>query len=166
MKLVLLFICISFNSFSQKLLQNNEVCIYSFKTKNGKTMMLAKEKSNKYIVYRYGKNNKIELEFPEKNEQSWKKFTYSYYLRGGGKQNSGLDIDNINFQSNGYKYIVFSAYSAGDEESEESYSVGIIIYDKDEKRTVIKGNPKTIIGKLIDFRTNELLTIEENTDMD
>jgi len=122
--------------------------------------MLAKEKSNGYIVYRYGKDNKIELEFPEKNAQSWKRFTFNYYFRGGGKPNAGLDINNVKFENNGFKYTIYSSYSAGDAKNEESYTVGILIYDKDEKLTRIEGVPATEVGSLGVFRTNELLTID------
>lgn len=146
--------------FSQVFLEPNEECVFSFKTKNGKTMMLAKEKNNKYLIYRYGTENKIELEFPIKDSQNWNKFTYNYYFRGGGKQNAGLDIDNLKFENNGYKYIIYAVYSAGDEENEESYNIGILIYNKKNKTTRIEGITETEVGNLHQFRTNELVKID------
>jgi hypothetical protein len=157
-----LFILLFFPTliFSQAILESNEECVFSFKTKNGKTMMLAKEKNNKYLIYRYGTENKIELEFPIKDSSSWDKFTYNYYFRGGGKQNAGLDIDNIKFENKGYKYIIYAVYSAGDEENEESYNIGILIYNKKNKITRIEGITETEVGNLHQFRTNKLVKID------
>ena len=45
--------------WAQYLLPNEEI-IYSFETKNGKKMSLVKDKSNKYIQYRFGTKSKIE----------------------------------------------------------------------------------------------------------
>jgi hypothetical protein len=157
--LFLLFLC-CWNVFSQNLLQDNEECVFSFNTKNGKTMLLAKDKSNKYMVYRFGKKDKIELEYPQKDDQSWSQFTYNYYFRGGGKQNAGLDIDNVRFEIDGYTYIIYSSYSAGDDNNDESYSIGINIYDKNDNRIKIVGIPKTEKGNLQGFRTNELIKID------
>ncbi len=163
-----LYILLLFPSliFSQVILESNEECVFSFKTKNGKTMMLAKEKNNKYLIYRYGTENKIELEFPIKDLKSWDKFTYNYYFRGGGKQNAGLDIDNLKFENNGYKYIIYAVYSAGDEENEESYDFGILIYDKKNKVTRIKGKTETEVGSLQSFRTNTLVKIDLESELE
>ena len=128
--------------------------------------MLAKEKDNKYLIYRYGTENKIELEFPIKDSRSWDKFTYNYYFRGGGKQNAGLDIDNLKFENNGYKYIIYAVYSAGDEENEESYDFGILIYNKKNKVTRIKGKTETEVGSLQSFRTNKLVKIDLESELE
>ncbi|MEY4926599.1 MAG: hypothetical protein RI894_1035 [Bacteroidota bacterium] len=63
--LFLAFFALAFLGKSeQKLLLPNEECVFSFKTKSGKTMMLAKDKTEKYLIYRFGTKNNIELEFP------------------------------------------------------------------------------------------------------
>lgn len=152
--------------FSQALLEPAEECVFSFKTKNGKTMMLAKEKNNKYLIYRYGTKNKIELEFPFKDSRSWNKFTYNFYFRGGGKQNAGLDIDNLKFENNGYKYIIYAVYSAGDEENEESYNIGILIYNKKNKVIRMEGITETAVGNLYHFRTNNLVKIDLESELE
>lgn len=64
------------------------------------------------MVYRFGKTNAIEMEFPEKTKESWTKFSYSYYMRGGGAGNEGLDLNYLYFIRNDFKYVVFDVYSA------------------------------------------------------
>lgn len=161
--LALIILFVSEHTFSQNLILPNEDTIYSFKTKNGKTMMLAKDKNDKYMVYRFGTPKHIDFEFPEnKDTSSFSHFSYNYYFRGGGKENAGLDIDNLIFENQGFQYIVFSSYSAGDGKYDESFSIGIIIIEKNTgKRTVIKGKNNTEIGNLQGFRTNELIKINQ-----
>lgn len=126
--------------WAQYLLPNEEV-IYSFETKNGKKMSLVKDKKNQYIQYRFGTKNKVEMEFPaERTKESWKKFHYNSYMRGGGKDNAGMEIDNLLFKNNGYEYVIFRAYhSEGND-----YSAGIIIKDSKGKESRISGNYKTV----------------------
>ncbi len=161
--LLIAFLIISGNLFSQHLIEPNEDCIYSFKTKNGKTMMLAKDKNDQYIIYRFGTNAHIDFEFPQtKDSTSWSQFSYNYYFRGGGYQNAGLDIDNLIFENKGYQYIVFSSYSAGEKKNDEHFSIGIIITDKkSENKTIIKGRNNTEVGNLQGFRTNEMIKINQ-----
>lgn len=142
----------------QSYLLPNEELVYSFNTTNGKTMVLAKDKNDGYLIYRFGTPNKIELEFPEKTKASFDQFTYSYYLRGGGVQNEGMDLNYIKFTNGDYQYLIYDTYYAIGEESE----LGIkITHLKTKKTTDIKGDEKTQKGTLIDFRFNNLLKIED-----
>jgi len=61
--LTILYFLIPLTFWAQYLLPNEEV-IYSFETKNGKKMSLVKDKTNKYIQYRFGTKTKVEMEFP------------------------------------------------------------------------------------------------------
>lgn len=166
--IVTLLLIYSLDSYSQKLLLPNEEIIFSFKTYKGKTVLLAKDKANKYMVYRFGTEENAELEFPSRNPESWKKFRYNFYFRGGGKQNLGLDIDNLKFVNNGYEYVLYTSYSAGDadENAEESYSIGINVRDEDGEETRILGDPKTQTGNLNGFRTNKLIKIDESMQLE
>ncbi|MXO05090.1 hypothetical protein [Flavobacterium sp. HBTb2-11-1] len=160
---IIILLLTSIKSFSQSLLASNEETIFSFKTKNGKTVLLAKDRKNAYLIYRYGKDNKIELEFPKDKKESWNKFTYFYYIRGGGKANAGLDLDRIAFVNANIEYVIYSDYSAGDFENEESYYIGIRVIDlKTKKETNIKGQKESTVGSMQDFRTNGLLKIDQN----
>lgn len=53
---------------AQIFLLKNESEIFSFDTQSGKHAVLAKDKGNAYIVYRYGAKDSVEFEFPEKNK--------------------------------------------------------------------------------------------------
>jgi hypothetical protein len=142
----------------QNYLLPNEKIIFSFTAVNNKKMVLAKDSTNVYIVYRFGTNNKIELEYPDKTKASWDKFTYSFYLRGGGQQNEGLDLNYVYFTNDHYKYIIYNTYA-----SEEGKSnCGLKVVDTLTKKTVdVKGKTLTIKGNLIDFRDNNLLKIDD-----
>jgi hypothetical protein len=132
----------------------NEELIYSFDTQNGKKVSLCKDKGNKYLVYRFGTESKIEFEFPGRSEDSWKKFKYSFWLRGGGVANEGIDLNYIYFINNNYKYIIYDTYFAVGNKQD----IGVrIINLKTNKVTNIKGKTKTQKGTLVDFRDNNLL---------
>ncbi|MBP2282974.1 hypothetical protein H4V97_001292 [Flavobacterium sp. CG_23.5] len=144
--------------FAQKYLLPNEKLIYGFETQNGKKLVLAKDKNDKYIIYRFGTKNKIEFEFPEKTKASWDKFKYAFYLRGGGIQNEGMDLNYIKFINGNYKYVIYDTYYA----VENEMSIGIKITNlKNNKTTDIKGKKSTQKGNLVDFRFNKLLKIED-----
>ena len=137
----------------------NEEVIYSFETKKGKKMVVVKNKNNAYIQYRFGSKGKIEMEFPaEKTKESWKQFKYNSYWRGGGKENAGMEIDNLQFTNKGYTYLIYRTYFA---ESEEN-SAGIIITDSNKKETRINGVPKTINGCICNLEDTGLI---EKTDI-
>lgn len=145
---------------AQNFVLPNEELVYAFHTTNGKKVVVAKDTADQYLVYRFGTKKKIEFEYPEKNENSWKKFTYSFYLRGGGKKNDGLDLNYLQFTNGNYKYVVFDTYSAMDNHSD----IGIKVIDLTTQKTILlKGIYTTQKGSLIDFRRNEL--IEQSDEM-
>ena len=85
----------------------NEKLVYQLKMKNGKQLSVCIDKDEKYIVYRYGSKNKIELEYPkEKDLSSFQKFEYSESKRGGGMQNAAMELTCLSFTNNGIKYVV------------------------------------------------------------
>jgi len=154
--LIVLILLFSKISFGQTLLLKTEEIILSFETKNGKKAVLAKDKMNLYIVYRYGTTNKIEFEFPDKSKESWLKFKYSFYLRGGGASNDGMDLNYIHFTNKNFKYTIYDTYNVTDMKS----NIGIKVTDlKTNKTTDIKGIYKSKKGTLVDFRDNNLLEI-------
>ena len=155
-----ILICLLFpcRMIAQKYVLPNETVIFSFTTQNGKKATLNREKNNRYIIYRFGTQNKIEFEYPDTTKSSWTKLTYSFYLRGGGVQNEGMDLDYVYFTNRNYKYVIYNTYVAVGEKTD----VGIKIIDlKTGKSSGIKGNIKSRKGSLSDFRDNNLLTIGE-----
>lgn len=162
MKLIQPFIIMYFffpcKSIAQNYVLPNETVIFSFNTQNGKIATLNKEKNNHYIVYRFGTRSKTEFVYSDTTKDSWTKFTYSFYLRGGGVQNEGMDLDYVYFINKNYKYIIYNTYVAAG----EKINVGIKIIDlKTGKVSNIKGDINTRKGSLSDFRDNNLLVIGE-----
>ncbi|MFC4816798.1 hypothetical protein [Flavobacterium sp. GCM10023249] len=147
--------------FAQKFLLPNETLIYGFETQSGKKLVLAKDRNDKYIIYRFGTKNKIEFEFPKKTKESWNTFTYAFYMRGGGIRNEGMDLNYIKFINGDFKYVIYDTYYAIGNET----SIGIKITNvKNNKTTVIKGKKSTQKGNLVDFRFNKLLKIQDEVE--
>lgn len=121
--------------------------------------MLAMDKDSAYIVYRYGTKDSVEFEYPEKNKDSWKKFKYAFYLRGGGIQNLGMDLNYLYFTNNGYKYVLYSVYYA--EPNKSGIGIGVTNLST-KKTTTIRGLEKTGKGTLIDLRDINLIEKDEN----
>ena len=141
-------------------LKPNEEAVYSFKTVTGKQVMLARDKEGKYLVYRFGNKDSVEFEFPPSYLDSWTKFTYSFYLRGGGTENAGMDLNYVYFFNGGYEYVIYDTYFSEGERS----AIGIKVIDlKTKKTTDIKGILKTRAGTLINFRDNNELKIGDET---
>lgn len=127
----------------------NEKLVYHLKMKNGKQLSVCIDKDDKYIVYRYGSRNKIELEYPkEKDLSSFQKFEYSEYKRGGGIENSGMELKYLAFTNNGIKYVVYDTYFA---EANKS-SAGIKVIELQNKITDLKGLIKSRKGNLSDLK--------------
>ena len=110
-----------------------------------------------YIVYRFGTGDKIELEYPADKTSSWNDFTYTYYLRGGGKENQGMDSNHLIFENNGYHYSIYQVYTAEDDSTE----AGIIVTDlTSKKETDIRGNAGEMTGSLVSLRDNEKIKVQ------
>jgi len=140
---------------AQQYLNPNEELIFSFKTLKGKKVVIAMDKNEGYLVYRYGNSSHVEFEFPKNNDGSWKQFTYSYWLRGGGIENEGIDLNYLQFTHEGIKYVIYHTYYAAD----NSKQIGIRIFNlKNNKKYHLKGIIATQKGSLIDLRNNELIT--------
>ncbi|WP_157503317.1 hypothetical protein [Mangrovimonas xylaniphaga] len=140
--------------FSQDYILSNEKSIFEFETIKGKRLVIALDSHEEYLVYRYGTNNNLEFEFPKNLSNSWDEFQFSWYLRGGGFQNEGLDINYLYFNNGNYRYVVFQEYSAHSQKTDYGIKVINLIT---EKESVILADPKTVKGSLTDFRDMELI---------
>ena len=153
---LIIFISYKATCFGQSFTLPNEELIFSFSTQNGKKITLSKDKAKNYIIYRLGTKDKIEFEFPDKSKSSWTKFKYSFYMRGGGTQNEGMDLNYVYFTNKDFTYVVYDTYiSIGNKQSIGVKSINL----KTKKTTNIKGKIKTRKGTLVDFRDNNLLEI-------
>lgn len=145
--------------YRDNLCTTNEEVLFSFKlTDSPKTLSVCVSKTQPdYIIYRFGTKDKIELEFPENKTDSWSKFTYSYYLRGGGTGNEGMDLNYLSFENNEYIYKIYQEFTTEDNKT----NVGIKITNKaTKKETDIKGLSESIEGSLINLRENEKIKTE------
>ena len=127
--------------------QNNtdEKIIFSFETvKSGKILSISISDVNDYIVYRYGEKNSIELEYPKNKKDSWKKFIYTDYYRGGGEKNEALNLNYLSFDNGNYTYTVYDEYTSS------SRSVGVKVIDNLQNKTyTIEGDFQNVIGSLM-----------------
>ena len=155
---IIIILFFSVRIYGQNFILKNEEIIFSFDTKKGKRMMLVKDKANTYIFYRFGTKDRVEFKFPEKNQTSWSKFKYSFYLRGGGVQNEGMDLNHIYLINKNIKYVIYDTYySIG-----EKHEIGIKVTDLKTKKSLdIKGDYKTRKRTMAEFRDNNLLEITE-----
>jgi hypothetical protein len=110
-----------------------------------KTVSICTSKVDDYIVYRYGSIGAIELEFPNDKVNSWNMFTFSSYLRGGGKDNDGLDLNYLSFDNKGFHYTIFDEYSSQDNQ----YETGVTVTDLTTNvETDLRGLASTRQGSL------------------
>lgn len=155
--LVILLIFSSASVYSQ-LVKKGETELFRFKTSGGKTAVICTGDNETYIVYRFGTNSKVELTYPAAlNSDSWHLFTYSYYYRGGGKENAGLDLNYLTFENNGYIYKLYQEYSAED----NSESAGILVTGANGADTDFKAVKNSVKGSLIDLRYNDKVKKEQ-----
>lgn len=133
------------------LCNNNEKLLFMFETDNGNIVSVCIEENDNYIVCRFGTADKIEFEYPKDKTNSWHLFTYSYYLRGGGAQNEGVDLNSLKFSYDNNFYEIYDDYYAVD----DSFIVGIRI-----NGTEVKGIAGSISGSLIGLRNNDKINIE------
>lgn len=159
--LILALVTITSPTKAQRFLQKGEILLFSFDTRAGKHVVLARDKENAYLVYRFGTKDSVEFEYPEKNRDSWLKFVFSYYDRGGGVQNEGENLNYVSFTNNGYRYSLYDSWYA----EQNEFSVGISVTNlKTNKTVVIRGEPKTRKGTLRDFRGNNWLKVVDVLD--
>jgi hypothetical protein len=133
-------------SFSQSLCAKNEIAVFSFQEEKSKKLAsICKEKESKYLVYRFGTAERVELEFPSsRDKNSWKKFKYSGRERNGGKQNVGFGDYTLSFRNGPAEYYVFQEW---DDEA-ETYSIGINIHINGKSRTLF-GSKSSQVGSLV-----------------
>ena len=125
--------------------------ILSFETQEHKRCVVAKDKDDRYIVYRFGTESKIELEYPPMNPASWQKMKYYRYMR------PGFELNYLNFVRGNYRYVLYETYSDEAEEGDE-WEVGVKVLDLNDKflsRQSAKVSTQT--GSLIDLQWNELI---------
>ncbi len=149
--LLIIFLLSAATIYAAKYLLPNESRIYSFTTTTGKKMMLAEDDDNKYVVYRFGTKDKIELEYYSKATDSPKKFTYYGFFRPVTDGIYGVDENAIHFYIGNFNYTIFdNGYEENQEEGGGSNrEAGMHVTDTATKKTTeINANLKTIKGSI------------------
>ncbi|MBK6732184.1 MAG: hypothetical protein IPG60_14945 [Bacteroidetes bacterium] len=143
-----------FNISNAEYIKEGEHLILSFKTTEGKVVSLSTEENNTYIIFRYGTKHNINLEFPANDSMSWKQISYSYYLRGGGVANEGLDLNYVYFESDSLQYVLYDNFYA----HSNSQSTGIkIINLRTSAITDMPAKQKSKKGNLLQLRDNAFI---------
>lgn len=101
---------------AQQYLLANEQIIVSFLAGGNHKIVLAKDTSDSYLVFRFGTVDSIFIEYPGLSADSRGRFRYSYYLRGGGTANEGLDLNTLCFTDGASLYALYCHYSAADDQ--------------------------------------------------
>ena len=139
--------------YDNALCTENEQVILSFELEGTSKIISICEADHdeNYIVFRIGTSNEIDFEFPKNKEDSWNKFIYSYYLRGGGEFNEGLDLNYLSFEDKGKQYEVYQEYTA----EQDNIMVGLKIVDlESSQETILPGIGETVNGSLVSLRDN------------
>ena len=146
---------LSIKGAAQHYVLENEIQILFFETNTQKMLVIAKDTADAYLVCRYGTKDMIVFEFPETRIGSWEQFSYSWYLRGGGPENEGLDLNYFYFINEGSKYVVYEEYSA----VSGAITYGIKIIDEGTGKTIDDmAIQSSVKGTLIGLREKEGIT--------
>jgi hypothetical protein len=147
---ILLFLLFSSSISAQKridygLLQKpGEEVIFGFSLKNSnKIVLVCCQKDDKYIVYRFGTKDKVELQYPSVlNAASWKAFRYSGYSRSG-IDNSPMEMHSLTFTNSHINYKIYEDWE-GDHHGSDA---GIVV-TVNGKKTKLTGNVPSKNGSL------------------
>ena len=147
-------------SLSDRLCGDNEDIILSFKTINQKSVVsICKEKTGRYIVYRSGSKDKVELQFPNKlDKTSWSFFHYSGQWRFGGKANAGFGDLVLKFTNMGTTYRIFQEWN----DEGNSSKFGLQVEKPGLKAKYLVVDKSSLLGSLMQL--NELPQIKNEAD--
>ncbi len=113
---------------------------------------LCRSSDKDYLVYRFGSEKRVELEYPNDMADTWSKFEYAHYLRGGGDANEGLDLNYLVFINGDWQYILYEEYQA----AANPVNIGVkVINLKSNKKRDFPGLAGTMQGSLISLRDND-----------
>lgn len=133
-------------------LLSNEVLVLQFTTEEGKQLTIAKDTADKYLIFRFGTPDQIKIEFPSERNNSWNQFCFSWWLRGGGLNNEGIDVNYLYFNTGNYRYVVYQEYTARTEKTQFGLKV---INEISGELKDNKAKSKTIQGSLTQLRDND-----------
>jgi len=145
------------NSRENCLCKQNEYVIFSFRTPTKKLASVCISKSvqlhSGFIIYRFGTMGKIELTYPDDTLNSFSKFQFSTYLRGGGQANAGMDLSHLAFSNNNFSYKLFDDYYSEDASRDQGITIS---NNATGKESTIHASGKAV-GHLSVFRHKNIV---------
>lgn len=155
----LLIIIAFFKTNGQQYFNKNEINVFSFDTSNGKKMTLSLDKTKKCIIYRFRTIANIEFQYPKEIKEDYSKFKLLHYLRGGGIQNEGEDLFQLQFTNEDFTYKIYNNWYAKGNKKE----VGILVLNnKTKKQITIKGASETIKGTLAYLADSNIIPLSDD----
>ncbi|MBN2608163.1 MAG: hypothetical protein JXA64_03525 [Candidatus Fermentibacteraceae bacterium] len=126
-----------------------EAPLFQFRLEDGSYVVLLEGGSEDHLVLRTGTPDSLLFQYPENPDgTSWDLFLYTFYFRGGGPWNEGLDLNSLTFTAEGVEYTLYEDYYAGD----GSLQFGLrIVYP--DGATDLRAVESSLQGSLIPFRT-------------
>ncbi|MEL1266187.1 hypothetical protein [Pseudoxanthomonas putridarboris] len=127
------------------LCKESESPVFSFRIERStKIASICKGARDSYLVYRFGRPGRVELQYPKDlNLGSWKLFKFSGYSRGGGIQNDAMGDYTLKFSNGNVEYTAFQEWRLID----NGYQIGMVV-DVGNVRTVLKGKKESQVGAL------------------
>jgi len=112
---------------------------------------------NGYVRYRFGRPDKVELEFPKETRNTRHEFKYAHYSR------YQVDRTEISFSVGKYKYVLYEYYD-GEENTEKNERGILTILPSGEKRQLLCA--KNIYGSLNNLKSIAICDSENPLNMD
>lgn len=149
--------------YDSLLCKPNENTVFAFQLENNKWVSINKEKTGKYLVYRFGNKDKIELQVPAVlDTTSWNRFLFSGYNRGGGKENAAMHFGYLSFRNKETVYEVYELWNS--EDDIEHCGLTVMIDDKKpiNLNGVLKNRHGNLLGLLYEVKVKKVA--EEKTE--
>jgi len=123
----------------------NEKLVMEFNTLSGKRLVISADRDGKYIVYRFGSQNHVELQFPNDLNHSYAVFKLSTETRGRKAPPSGFTYTQIHFSNGDFTYNIFNQF----EENGNIAKSGLIIEDlKSGIKSLIRADMNSLKGSI------------------
>ena len=120
--LVFLFLILFSCAFGE---ETNLEIIFSYETEDSEFVKISYDSLACVLHYSFTISDSIVMEVFDDLSDSIVVFEYSYYLRGGGPDNCGLDLNSFIFTIDSTQYEVYQDYSA----EEDMDYVGLRVFD-------------------------------------
>ncbi|MDR6941634.1 hypothetical protein [Mucilaginibacter pocheonensis] len=143
--------------------KDNEKVLLQFNTQAGKRLVLAIDSNNKYLVYRYGSQNHVELQYPRDLDNSFSLFKYAYKSKNAGVINSNFGYSQLHFSNIEFTYNIYNQY----DRMGSITRIGLIVTNnKTHKKTLIQGNLKSLKGQLSDLTNIPAIKLQNEDILD